>query len=73
MTTKDTRIMLVVFSLCVTTAALGRYAPTVRWGHQLVTPTDDVPRAAVADGNDGIYVTVQKKSKYRVEQRLDFK
>ncbi len=54
MTANDKKIILVILSLCLTSAALGRNAPAVRWGHQLVTPTDDVARAAVADSNDRV-------------------
>ena len=40
MATNENKIMaLVVFSLYLTTVVLGHNAPTVRWGHQLVTPT----------------------------------
>ena len=50
------RIMVtVVFSLLLTTAALGVNTQTVRWGHQLMSETNDVPRAAAVDGEGGIY------------------
>jgi len=63
MTANDKRIILAIVSLFLTSAALGRDDLTVRWGHQLVTPTDNVARAAVADSNDGIYFTVEKQTK----------
>ncbi|TKJ36415.1 MAG: hypothetical protein CEE38_11400 [Planctomycetes bacterium B3_Pla] len=63
MTANDKRIILVILSLCLASAAPGRDAPAVRWGHQLVTPTDDVARSAVADSNDSIYFTVKKQTK----------
>jgi len=63
MTTNDKRTALAIVSLFLTSAALGRNAPAVRWGHQLVTPTHDVARAAVVDSNDGIYFAVKRKSR----------
>jgi len=63
MTANDKRIILVVFSLCLASTAMGRTAPAVRWGHQLETDTDDVARAAVVDSNDDIYFTVKRQSK----------
>jgi hypothetical protein len=63
MTANDKRIILVILSLSLTSAALGRTAPAVRWGRQLVTPTSDVARAGVVDSNDGIYFAVKKESK----------
>ena len=63
MTANDKRIILTIVSLFLTSAALGRNELAVRWGHQLLTPTDDVARAEVADSNDSIYFTVAKKSK----------
>jgi outer membrane protein assembly factor BamB len=57
------RIFLVVCSLCLTTAALGRYAPAVRWRHQIVTPTkDSIFDTLVADSNDGIYLSAERES-----------
>ena len=52
--------VIVVFSLFLTTAALGRNAPEVRWGHQLMSETDDVPRSAAVDSEGGIYFAVIK-------------
>ena len=63
MTTKDTRFVLVVFYLCLASMALGRNTPTVRWGHQLMSETDDVPRSAVVDNEGGIYFAFQKQVK----------
>ena len=63
MTANDKRIILVILSLNLTSAALGRDDLTVRWGHQLETDTDHVARAAVVDSNDGIYFTVEKQTK----------
>ena len=40
MTTNDKRIMVVVFSLLLTSTALGRKEATVRWGHRILTSTD---------------------------------
>ena len=48
-------MVIVVFSLFLTTAALGVNTQTVRWGHQLMSETDDVPRAAAVDSEGGIY------------------
>ena len=59
MTTNDKRIILAIVSLFLTSAAMGRNVPTVRWGHQLMSETDDVPRSAVVDSNDDIYFVVQ--------------
>ncbi|MHC4259654.1 MAG: NHL repeat-containing protein [Planctomycetota bacterium] len=63
MTANNKRIILVIFFLYLTSTVLGRNAPAVRWGHQLVTPTDDVAHAAVADSNDDIYFAVKRQSK----------
>ncbi|MFC1635840.1 hypothetical protein ACFL5Z_13455 [Planctomycetota bacterium] len=60
--TTNNKIIIVIFSLCLTSTAMGRNAPVVRWGHQLVTPTDNVARAAVVDSNDGIYFAIERKS-----------
>ena len=57
------RIILATLCFFITTVALGRNPPTVRWGHQLVTPEDDVVRAAFADSNDGIYFYVTENQK----------
>lgn len=62
MAANDRRVVLAVISLCFTSTALGQNAPKVRWGHQLVTPTFDVARAAVVDSNDDIYFIVRKRS-----------
>ncbi len=54
------RIVL-IFSLCLASTTLGQDAPTVRWGHQLVTPTQDsIFGAMVVDSNDGIYIAVSR-------------
>ena len=62
MTANDKRITLAIVSLFLTSMAMGRNVPKVRWGHQLVTPTFDAARAAVVDSNDDIYFVVQKRS-----------
>ena len=62
MAANDRRVVLAVIFLCLTSTALGQNAPKVRWGHQLVTPTFDAPRAAVVDSNDDIYFLVRKRS-----------
>ena len=56
-------MVLVVFSLFLTTAALGGNGPAVRWGHQLMSETDDVPRSAAVDGEGGIYFAFKKQVK----------
>jgi hypothetical protein len=56
-------IFLIVLSLILTTAALGRNELPVRWGHQPIADTNDIPRAAVADSDDGIYFTVKRESR----------
>jgi hypothetical protein len=56
-------MVLVVLSLFLTTAALGNNSPAVRWGHQLMSETDDVPRAAAVDGEGGIYFAFIKAVK----------
>ncbi len=49
MAANENRIMaLVVFSLYLTTVALGHNAPIVQWGHQLGTP----PKEIRAEGID---------------------
>ena len=64
MTTNDKRTMLVVFSLCLTSTALGRSAPGVQWGRQIVTPTNDsIFGTLVAHSNEGVYLAVSRKSK----------
>jgi hypothetical protein len=63
MATIDKRIALAVFCLYITSTVLGRNPPTVRWGHQLVTPTEDVVRAAFAGSNDSIYFYVTENQK----------
>jgi len=63
MTTKDTRVVLVAFYLCLASMAMGRNTPTVRWGHQLMSETDDVPRSAVVDSEGGIYFAFKKQVK----------
>ncbi len=54
-------LFLIVFSLCLTTGALGVNTQTVRWGRQLVSETDDVPRSAAVDGEGGIYFAFMKQ------------
>ncbi len=61
--TLNGKSLLTIVSLFLTSMALGRDDLTVRWGHQLETPTDDVARAAVVDSNDDIYFTVGRKTK----------
>jgi len=52
-----------VFSFFLTTAALGVNSQTVRWGHQLMSETDDIPRSAVVDGEGRIYFAFKKQVK----------
>ncbi len=62
MKTYHKAIAVATFTLCMTHAALG-IAPTVRWGRQIVTPTKDaIFGTLVADSNDGIYISVSRKS-----------
>ena len=63
MAANDRRIILVILSLYLTSAALGQNAPAVRWGRQLITDTDDVARNAVAGSDGGIYFTIKKTYK----------
>ena len=56
-------IFLIVFSLFLTTAALGVNTQTVLWGHQLMSETDDVPRAAAVGSEGGIYFAFEKQVK----------
>ncbi|MHC4569690.1 MAG: hypothetical protein ACYTE3_28520, partial [Planctomycetota bacterium] len=56
-------MVLVVLSLFLTTAALGNNSPAVRWGHQLMSETDDVPRSAVVGSDGGIYFAFIKAVK----------
>lgn len=57
-------VLFVTFLLCLTTAALGQNAPAVRWGHQLVTPTNDsLFRTMVVDSNKGVYIAVSRRAK----------
>jgi len=56
-------IFLIVFSLLLTTAALDGNANTIRWGHQLMSETDDIPRSAVVVGEGGIYFAFKKQVK----------
>jgi hypothetical protein len=44
-------------------AALDGNANTIRWGHQLMSETDDVPRSAVVDNEGGIYFVFKKQVK----------
>ena len=50
-------MFFVVFSLFLTTAALGVNTQTVRWGHQLMSETNDVPRAAAVD-SEGVFTSL---------------
>lgn len=62
--TANKRVILAIFSLYLTSTTLGRSAPTIRWGNQLVTPTQDsIFGAMVVDSNDGIYIVVSRKPK----------
>jgi hypothetical protein len=63
MAVNDRRIALVVLSLFLTSAAVGLNTQTVRWGHQLMSETDDVPRSAVAGSDGGIYFAFKKQVK----------
>jgi len=63
MTANDKRITLAIVSLFLTSMAMGRNAPKVRWGHQLMSETDDVPRSAVVDNEGGIYFAFKKQVK----------
>lgn len=56
-------LFLIVFSFFLTTAALGVNTQTVRWGHQLMSETDDVPRSAAVDSEGGIYFAFKKQVK----------
>ena len=56
-------IFLIVFSFFLTTAALGVNSQTVRWGQQLMSETDDIPRSAVVDNEGGIYFAFKKQVK----------
>jgi hypothetical protein len=56
-------LFLIVFSLFLTTVALGANTQTVRWGHQLMSETDDVPRSAAVDNEGGIYFAFIKQVK----------
>lgn len=43
-------------------AALGSSAPEIRWGHQLMSPTNDsLFGTMVADSNNGIYIAISRK------------
>ena len=43
---------------------LGRTAPAVKWGRQILTPTaDSLFGSLVADSNEGLYLSVTRKSK----------
>jgi len=66
MTANDKRIILAIVSLFLTSVAMGRNELTIRWGHQPVTPTFDVARAAEVDSNDDIYFVVKKRSEKEV-------
>jgi len=52
-----------IFSFCLATVAGSQTAPAVRWGRQIVTPTQDsIFRSLVTDSNDGIYLAVSRES-----------
>ena len=63
MTTNDKRTILAIVSLFLTSMAMGRNTPTVRWGQQLLSETDDVPRSAVVGSEGGIYFAFKKQVK----------
>jgi hypothetical protein len=50
MTTNDKKITLVIFSLCLTSAAMGRNAPQVQWGRQIITPSTTTPATYFSSG-----------------------
>ena len=68
--TATKRFIWAIFCLYITSTAPGRNVPTVRWGHQLVTPAEDVVRAAFADSNDGIYFCVSEKDKDKAGHKI---
>ena len=64
MTAKSRCAILTLCSLLMSSTMLGKNNPTVRWGHQLVTPTkDSIFGSMVTDSNDGIYMAVSRESK----------
>ena len=64
MIANNKRNIFVLFLVCLTSTAVGQNALTVRWGHQLVTPTkDSIFGAMVTDSNGGVYMAVSRESK----------
>jgi hypothetical protein len=55
-------MFLVVLSLSLTTAGLGDNTPTVRWGHQILTPTDDglTSGQMVVNSNGSIFLIINR-------------
>lgn len=58
-------IFWIIFSFCLAAASPGQNEPVVRWGHQLLTPTQDSIHngVMVADSNDCIYIVVSRAPK----------
>ena len=57
MAASNQRLLLAIFSLYLSSTTLGGNSLTIRWGHQIVTPTkDSIFGTMVADSNDGIYI-----------------
>ncbi|MBN2182941.1 MAG: SBBP repeat-containing protein [Sedimentisphaerales bacterium] len=56
------RIISLVFSLCLITTTLGQSPPAIKWGRQLITPTRDGIHngVLVTDSNDCIYIVVSR-------------
>ena len=72
MTTNDKKIPWMIFLLCLTSIALGRNAPAVQWGRQIVTPTtDSIFATLVADSNEGVYLSVTRKSEDDAGQKSE--
>jgi hypothetical protein len=63
MTEDGRRSILAICSLVLASATPGRGALTVRWGRQLLTPTNDaIFSAMVTDSNNGVYMAVSRES-----------
>jgi hypothetical protein len=63
---------LIVFSLLLSSTGLSRSAPGVRWGRQIVTPTtDSIFATLVADSNEGVYLSVTRKSEDDAGQKSE--
>jgi len=61
--TKQVLGWVLVFFLCLTSTALGRSVPGVQWGRQIVTSTtDSIFGTLVAHSNEGVYLSVTRKS-----------